>query len=68
MGKYPLPAEDLESGMTPVGKHGNQILGNPPFGQKHLEDLVPEDGLQLFQVQGRGDPENALPWVSRLTK
>jgi hypothetical protein len=33
--------------------------GNPPFGQKHLEDPVPEDRLQLFQVQGRCDQEHA---------
>ena len=34
---------------------------NPPFGQEHLEDLVPEDRLQLFQVQRRSDPDHALP-------
>jgi hypothetical protein len=33
LGKYALTAEDLESGMTPVGKHGDQVFGNPPFGQ-----------------------------------
>jgi hypothetical protein len=38
-----------------------QIFGNPPFGQGHLKNLVPEDRLQLFQVQGRSDPEHALP-------
>jgi len=47
--------------MTPVGKHVDQVSGNSPFGQKHLEDLVPEDRLQLFQVQGRSDPEHAPP-------
>ncbi len=58
---YAIPAEGLESGMTPVGKHGDQVFGNPPFGQEHLKDLVPEDRLQLFQVQGRSDPEHAPP-------
>jgi hypothetical protein len=48
LGKYSLTAVDLESGMTPVGKHGDQVLGNSPFGQEHLEDFVPEDRLQLF--------------------
>ena len=45
--------------MTPVGKHGDQVFGNSPFGQKHLEDHVPKDRLRLFQVQGRSDPEHA---------
>ena len=40
-------------------KHGDQVFGNSPFAQEHLEDFVPEDRLQLFQVQGRGDPEHA---------
>jgi hypothetical protein len=39
--KYLLPAEDPESEMTSSGKHGDQVFGNPPFGQKHFEDLVP---------------------------
>ena len=47
--------------MAPVGEHGDQVFGNSPFGQKHLEDLVPKDRLQLFQVQGRSDPEHAPP-------
>ena len=46
--------------MTPVGEHGDQVLGNSPFGQEHLEDLVPEYRLQLFHVQGRSDPKHAL--------
>ena len=57
--KYTLIAEDPESGMSPVGKHGDQVLGNPPFGQEHFEDLVPQDGLELFQVQRRSNPEHA---------
>lgn len=52
-----ITAEDLESGMTPVGKHGDQLSGNSPLGQEHLEDLMPENRLQLFQVQRRSDPE-----------
>ncbi len=47
--------------MTPVGKHGDQVFCNSPPGQEHLEDLVPEDHLQLFQVQRRSDPEHAPP-------
>ena len=56
-----ITAEDLESGMTPVGEHGDQVSCDSPFGQKHLEDPVPENRLQLFQVQRRSDPEHALP-------
>jgi len=29
--------------------------------KRGIEDLVPEDRLQLFQVQGRSDPEHAPP-------
>ena len=47
--------------MPPVEAHGDQVLGNPPFDQEHLEDLVPKDRFQLFHVQGRSDLEHALP-------
>ena len=47
--------------MAPVGEHGDQVFCNPPFGQKHPEDLVPEDRLQLFQVQARSDSEHTPP-------
>jgi hypothetical protein len=61
LGEYTLAAEDLESGMTPVGEHDDQVSGNSPLGQEHLGDPVPEDRLQLFQAQRRSDPEHALP-------
>ena len=61
LGKYPLPAEDLESGMPPVGEHGDQVFGNPPLRQEHLEELVAEDRLRPFQVQRMSDPKHALP-------
>ena len=32
-----------------------------PFGEKHPEYLVQEDGFQLFQFQRRRDPEHAVP-------
>ena len=47
--------------MTPVGKHDDQVFCNSPPGQEHLEDPMPENRLQLFQVQRRNDPEHALP-------
>jgi len=56
-----ITAEDLESGMTPVGEHVDQVFCNSPSDQEHLEDLVPENRLQLFQGQGRSDPEHAPP-------
>jgi len=46
--------------MPPCREHGNQFPGNLPLGKKHPEHLVPEDGLQLFQLQERGDAEHAL--------
>jgi hypothetical protein len=32
-GKYTLTAEDLQSGMTPVGRHADRVFGNSPLGQ-----------------------------------
>ena len=49
-----VAAEDMKAGVTPFREHGNHFLGNLPFGEEHPEHLVPEDGLQLFQLQGRG--------------
>ena len=52
-----IAAEDMEARVTQFREHGNHFSGNLPFGEKHLENIVPEDGLQLFQLQGRGDAE-----------
>jgi hypothetical protein len=31
--------------MTPVGKHGDQVFGNPPFGQDFfIEGFIPDLG------------------------
>ena len=60
VGRDAVAAEDVESGMPPCGEHGDHLLCNLPLGKKHPEHLVPEDGLQLFQLQGRGDTEHAL--------
>jgi hypothetical protein len=49
-----IAAEDMEARVTPFREHGNHFSGNLPFGEEHPENLVPEDGLQLFQLQGRG--------------
>jgi len=40
--------------------HGNHFTGNLPLGEKHFENIVPEDGLQLFQFQRRSDAKHAL--------
>ncbi len=40
--------------MTPLHEHVNQVFGDLAFGKKHLEDLMPEDLFQVFQLeQGR---------------
>ena len=49
-----VAAEDMKAGVTPFREHGNHFSGNLPFGEEHPEHLVPEEGLQLFQLQGRG--------------
>jgi hypothetical protein len=49
--------------MTPAGKRGNQALVIIPLAspaKRGIKDLMPENGLQLFQVQGRSDPEQAF--------
>jgi hypothetical protein len=50
-----VAAEDMEAGVRHLDrKHGNHFFGNLPFGEERPEHLVPEDGLLLFQLQGRG--------------
>jgi hypothetical protein len=44
-----VATEDLEFGMTPVGEHGDHVYCNSHFGQKHLEDSVPEDRPQQIK-------------------
>jgi hypothetical protein len=46
---FAVAVEDLESGMTSVGEHGDQILCDSHFGQKHLTGLVPEDRSQQIK-------------------
>ena len=58
-GRDTIAAEDVEAGMPPCREHGDRLLRDLSFVQKHPEHLVPEDGLQLFQLQRRGDAEHA---------
>jgi len=46
--------------MFPRREHPNHFFSDLAFFQEHLEYFVPEDGLQLFQFQGRGNAEHAL--------
>jgi len=41
-------------------EHGNHLFCYLSPVQKHLEYLVPEDGLQLFEFQWRGDAKHAF--------
>ena len=52
--------EDMEAGVAPCREHGDHLLRDLSLVQKHPEHLVPEDGPQFFQLQGRGDAEHAL--------
>jgi len=36
-----------------------KIAGNLPFGEKHFENIVPEESLQLFQFQRRRDAKHS---------
>ena len=58
-----VAAVDVESGVSPLGEHGNHFLCDLSPVQEHLEYLMLEDALQLFQLQGRGDAEHALAAV-----
>ena len=55
-----VTAEDVESEMPTCGEHGDHLCGDLSLGKQHPEHLMPEDGLQLFQFQRRGDAEHAL--------
>ena len=46
--------------MFPCREHPRRLLRDLPLVQEHPEYLMPEDGIQLFQLQGRGDAEHAL--------
>ena len=46
--------------MPPCREHGDHLLRDLSFVQKHPEHLVPENGLQLFQLQRRGDAEHTF--------
>jgi len=37
--------EEMESGMTPCGKHGNRLFLYLPLGKRHLEQVMPENGF-----------------------
>jgi len=47
----PGPTENFETRTTPLHKHINQVFSDLAFGKEHLEDLVPEDLLQMFQFE-----------------
>jgi hypothetical protein len=46
--------------MTPLHEHINQVLSDLAIGKEHLEDLVPEDLLQILQFEQRRYSEHAV--------
>ena len=58
-GRDAVATEDVEARMSPCGEHPDHHFRYLSLGKKHPEHLVPEDGLQLFQLQGWGDAEHA---------
>ena len=46
--------------MFPRGEHPNHFFGDLAFFQEHLEYFVPENGLQLFEFQGRRDAKHSF--------
>jgi len=57
--RYTVAAEDMEGGMPLCCEHGNHLLRDLSPVQECPEHLMPEDSLQLFQLQGRDDAEHA---------
>jgi len=58
--RNPVSAEDIEAGMPPCGEHVDHLCGDLSPVQEHLQNLVPENDFQLFQIQRRGDAEHPL--------
>ena len=46
--------------MFPRGQHFDHLCRDLALVQKHPEYLVPEDGFELFEFQGRGDAEHSV--------
>ena len=46
--------------MRPLHEHINQVFSDLAFGKEHLEDLVPEDLLQMLQFEQRRYSEHAI--------
>jgi hypothetical protein len=40
--------------------HRDQFAGNLPFGEKHFENIVPEERFQFFEFQRRRNAKHAL--------
>ena len=59
-GVFRVAAEDVKPRMLPSGEHPHHLLRYLPLIQQHPEHLVPDDGLQLFEFQGRRNAEHAL--------
>ena len=46
--------------MPPPGEHLYKFFRDPSLIQQHPEHLVPEDGFQFLQFEGRGDAKHPL--------
>ena len=49
---------DVEPGVPPALHHSDEVTVDLAPGQKHPEDLMPEELLQILQVELRCDPKN----------
>ena len=55
-----VAAENIKAGVPPCREHPHHFFGDLPLLQKHLEYFVPENGLKLFEFQGRSNAEHSL--------
>jgi hypothetical protein len=49
---------DVEPGVPPALHHSDEVTVDLAPGQKQPEDLMPEELLQILQVELRCDPKN----------
>jgi hypothetical protein len=60
MGMDPFAAEDVEPGMSSALHHTDELLGDFASMHEHVKHSMAEEFLQFFELESRGDPEQAF--------
>ena len=56
----PFAAEDVEPGMSSALHHTDELLGDFASMHEHVKHSMAEEFLQVFELESRGDPEQAF--------